>query len=140
MADCGLLFSRNEQTYPHGAPTLPQSRPLVKGIVFNLLEETIRQNYGEDTWDHLLDAAEADGVYTSLGNYPDQELLQLVQAAAARLGKPAPEIIRWFARQSLPLLAERFPSFFESHSTTRSFLLTLNDIIHSEVRKLYPGA
>jgi hypothetical protein len=29
---------------------------------------------------------------------------------------------------------------FERHSSTRTFVLTLNDIIHPEVRKLYPGA
>ena len=34
----------------------------------------------------------------------------------------------------------RYPAFFLGHTDTRSFLLTLNDIIHPEVRKLYPGA
>jgi hypothetical protein len=52
----------------------------MKGIVFNLLEEVVRRAYGEDTWDTLLEAAGLDGVYTSLGNYPHEELLQLVTA------------------------------------------------------------
>jgi hypothetical protein len=30
--------------------------------------------------------------------------------------------------------------FFETHRNARSFLLTLNHIIHPEVQKLYPGA
>ena len=38
------------------------------------------------------------------------------------------------------MLATRYPDFFTPHTDTRSFLLTLNDIIHPEVRKLYPGA
>ena len=38
------------------------------------------------------------------------------------------------------MMAERYPVFFEGHSTTRSFLVTLNDIIHPEVGKLYPDA
>ena len=29
----------------------------MKGIVFNLLEEVVRREYGEDTWDSLLEAA-----------------------------------------------------------------------------------
>ena len=38
------------------------------------------------------------------------------------------------------MLAERYPHFFTPHADARSFVLTLNDIIHPEVRKLYPGA
>ena len=38
------------------------------------------------------------------------------------------------------MLAERYPEFFSPHADVRSFLLTLNEIIHPEVRKLYPGA
>jgi hypothetical protein len=40
----------------------------------------------------------------------------------------------------MPLLAEKYPAFFTAPTSTRRFLLTLNDIIHPEVRKLYPGA
>ena len=53
---------------------------------------------------------------------------------------PAEDIIRWFGRNALPLLAKSYPKFFEPHDSTRPFVLTLNDIIHPEVRKLYPGA
>ncbi len=56
----------------------------MKGIIFNLVEEVVRNRYGEDTWDELLDAAGLDGAYTSLGSYPDEELLRLVAAAAHR--------------------------------------------------------
>jgi hypothetical protein len=38
------------------------------------------------------------------------------------------------------MLAERYPVFFAGHASALPFLLTLNDIIHVEVRKLYPGA
>jgi hypothetical protein len=112
----------------------------VKGIIFNLLADVVRQEHGEDTWDALLDAAHVDGSYTSLGNYPDEELVRLIAAASAVLQTPADALVRWFGRRALPLLAERYPGFFVAHTSTRSFLLTLNDIIHKEVRKLYPGA
>ena len=112
----------------------------MKGIVFNLLEQVVSRDLGDETWDVLLDDTGLDGAYTSLGSYPDEDLFALVGAASARLGKPADEIVRWFGREALPLLAASYPSFFEQHTSTRSFLLTLNDIIHPEVRKLYPGA
>lgn len=112
----------------------------MKGIVFNLLEEVVSHEHGEDAWDDLLSAAEVGGGYTSLGEYPDEDMLALVGAASAALGKPPDEVFRWFGRSALPLLAERYPEFFGPHDSARSFLLTLNDIIHPEVRKLYPGA
>ena len=112
----------------------------MKGIVFNLLEETVRREYGEETWDALLEAAQLDGVYTSLGNYSDHELTKLVAAASSALSLPPEAIVRWFGRSAVPLLFEKYSHFFESHRSVRSFLLTLNDIIHPEVRKIYPGA
>lgn len=112
----------------------------MKGVIFNLAEEVITDSYGEDTWDALLEAAGLDGSYTSLGNYPDEHLFRLVDAAASRLGVAGADVVRTLGEGALPLLAERYPFFFADHRSTRSFLLTLNEIIHSEVRKLYPGA
>lgn len=112
----------------------------MKGVVFNLLEEIVSEEYGEDTWDGFLEAAGVEGAYTSLGGYPDSELVSLVGAAASTLETPPDAVIRWFGRRALPLLAQRYPGFFAPHSSTRPFVLTLNDIIHPEVRKLYPGA
>lgn len=112
----------------------------MKGIVFNLLEECVRAAHGDNAWDALLDAAELDGAYTSLGSYPDDHLGRLVAAAASVQGVPENEILRWFGRGAIPRLAEKYPAFFRPHDSTLPFLLTLNKIIHAEVRKLYPGA
>ena len=96
--------------------------------------------YGEDLWDSLLSDAGLDGAYTSLGSYPDTQLVGLVKAASAALDLPGDVVIRQFGESALPLLAERYPGFFRGHATARSFLLTLNDVIHPEVHKLDPGA
>jgi hypothetical protein len=112
----------------------------MKGIVFNLVEEIVRQELGEKAWDDLLDAAQLDGAYTSLGSYPDQQLFQLVGAASKALNKSPDEIIRWVGVKALPMLARKYPQFFAEHKSTLPFVLTLNYIIHPEVRKIYPGA
>jgi hypothetical protein len=112
----------------------------VKGVVFNLLEQLVARDFGEDTWDALLEASELDGVYTSLGSYPDEDLAKLVDAASDALAMPTDEVVVWLGRNALPLFAERYPQLFAPHDSTRPFVLTLNDIIHPEVRKLYPGA
>jgi Haem-NO-binding len=112
----------------------------MKGVIFNLAEEVIVQSHGEDGWDALLDAAGLEGSYSSLGNYPDGELARLVKAASQLLQLTPQEVVRRLGEGALPLLAARYPGFFAGHASTRPFLLTLNDIIHAEVRKLYPGA
>ena len=112
----------------------------MKGVVFNLLEELVSAEHGADTWDDLLDDAGLDGAYTSLGSYDDAELGALVAAASARLAVPPQDVIRWLGRGAMPQFATSYPHFFTGHEGTRSFLLTLNDLIHPEVRKLYPGA
>jgi len=112
----------------------------MKGIVFTLLEEAVVKSFGEDTWDDLLESAHLDGAYTSLGTYPDQHFRALVIAAAAKLNMSERDIIRWSGHQMAPLMAQKYAEFFTAHDNTRSFLLTLNNVIHPEVRKLYPGA
>ncbi len=112
----------------------------MKGIVFNLLEEAVVNAHGPDVWDSLLDAAGLDGVYTSLGSYPDAEVMAIVAAASKALAVPPAQVLRWFGRAAMPMLAARYGHFFEPHAHARSFVTSVNDIIHPEVRKLYSGA
>lgn len=114
--------------------------PSMKGIIFNLLEDVVTAQYGEEAWDDLLDATGLTGAYTSLGSYPDAEIEKLVLASADALKMPPNEILRWFGRKAMPLLATRYPTFFNEHRTTLSFVLSVNEIIHPEIRKLYAGA
>jgi hypothetical protein len=117
-----------------------ESDGALKGIMFDLLEATVSATHGVNVWDDLLDATGLTGAYTTLGNYPDGELIALIGALAAHTGRSEPEALRWFGRSAMPLLAKAYPRFFAGHVDTRTFVGTLNDIIHPEVRKLYPGA
>jgi hypothetical protein len=112
----------------------------VKGIIFNLAEEVVSRAHGEDMWDEILDGAGVSGSYTSLGSYPDADLFAILTEAGRLLGADSQTMLRQVAEGAMPLLANRYPHFFEPHQDTCSFVLTLNDIIHPEVRKLYPGA
>ena len=137
-------FSQDLKTVA-GLPIAALSRASIhpecmKGIIFNLLEDVVIRNHGEDTWDQLLTATGLDGAYTSLGSYPDEQIQALVGAAAQMLGLTPFEVLRWFGQQAIPLLFDRYPGFFSSQASTRPFVLSVNSIIHPEVRKIYPGA
>lgn len=112
----------------------------MKGVVFNLLEEAVTREFGIDTWDALLDSAGLAGSYTSLGNYDDAEIVALVEAAAAALGLSRSQVLRWFGEKAMPILKDRYGAFFEKHGSSKDFVLSVNSMIHPEVRKLYSGA
>jgi hypothetical protein len=112
----------------------------MKGVIFNLLESVVVSEHGPDVWDALLERSGACGSYSALGIYPDAELLAIVDAASATTGASVPDLLRWFGERAIPRLRARYPDFFAGHTSTEPFLRSLNDVIHAEVRKLYPGA
>ena len=112
----------------------------MKGIMFDLLETTVSAAHGARVWDDLLEATGLTGAYTSLGNYPDRDLVALIRALAMHTGESEPAALRWFGRTAMPVLAAAYPEFFVHEDDIRTFVVALNDIIHPEVRKLYPGA
>lgn len=112
----------------------------MKGIIFNIVEEVVVDQFGQSTWEALLDATGSSGAYTSLGSYPDAELAALVDAAAQATGQDPRTVLHWIGAQALPKLQQRFPVFFTAADDARTFILSVNTIIHPEVRKLYSGA
>lgn len=112
----------------------------MKGVIFNLLEDAVTREHGLATWHDLLDDADLHGTWSSLGSYPDAEIVALVDTAAQRLDTTPNAVLRWFGRAAIPLLAERYEAFFMPHSSARPFIMGINEVIHPEVRKLYAGA
>ncbi len=112
----------------------------MKGIIFNVVEEVVAAAFGPDAWDGLINAAGVDGVYTSLGSYPDQQLYDIVGAACTTTGMAAPALLQVIGRNSMPRVFARYPHFFHNAPDARTFILGVNSIIHTEVRKLYAGA
>ena len=118
---------------------MTEEEPL-KGIVFNILQQVVSDEHGEEVWDDVLEEAESAGIYTAVGSYPDEELTSLVAVASEKLGTTPDNLVRDFGRRAIPHFAQRYPQFFDPHTDTKSFVLTLNEVIHPEVRKLFPGA
>ena len=112
----------------------------MKGVIYNLVESVVRSERGDDAWDDVIDESGVSGAYTSLGSYPDSDLVDIAGTVARHVGTDLSSVIRHVGHEGLSILAERYPEFFTPHDDVRSFLLTLNDIIHPEVRRLYPGA
>lgn len=115
----------------------------MKGVIFNQLEAMVGETFGIEAWDAILERATlktADGVFLSPMVYPDEDLFALVGAASELTGKPAGELVRAFGRYLFPKLAALAPFFLKPGMTAKSFLLSVDRVIHVEVRKLHSGA
>jgi hypothetical protein len=110
------------------------------GFIFNTLESVVCEQLGEDTWDELLEQTDNDGVFHSLGNYPDEQVVNLVVAAAKKLDKTPAEVLRWFGEHAIAEFYSKWPEIFQRFDNLFEYILSLNDIIHPQVKQLYPEA
>lgn len=115
----------------------------MKGVIFNELQKMVTEKYGPDAWDTILDETTLQtpsGAFLGPQTYPDQDLLALVATASRMTGIAVPELVRAFGRYLFADLAKLYPAFVPRGSTAKSFLTTVDRVIHVEVRKLHPGA
>jgi len=112
----------------------------MKGVIFNYLEQMVEEVFGLEVWDAILQKSGASGIYIATDTYDDQELMDLVKASHEISGIPVAELVRSFGEFMFPRFLRANPQFVSSNMTLKSFLLTVDRIIHVEVRKLHPGA
>ena len=114
----------------------------IKGVIFNLLEDFIAEGWGEQALDEILSDCplHTKEPFVGPGTYPDADLFSIAGAAARKLGVPLSDAVRAFGRYLVPKLLEKYPVFDQGHVDTKSFLQSVDGVIHVEVHKLMPKA
>jgi hypothetical protein len=112
----------------------------VKGIVFNIVEDVVDETLPDQSWDDAVEAAGVRGAYTSLGSYPDQDLVAIVGALSESTGLDVADVLRHAGRHGFAQLAMRHPDLLDGVGSLTELLEHLDDVIHPEVHKLYPDA
>lgn len=114
----------------------------MKGLVFTEFIEMIDDKFGFETSERLLEmsALPSRGVYTSVGTYDSQEMVTLVSNLAGLSGLPVADLLQNFGRHLFQRFLIAFPAFFEGIKSSVEFLPSVNEYVHVEVQKLYPGA
>lgn len=115
----------------------------MKGVVFNIFEAFVCEGWGEEAYETLLDACPLhtrSGTFIGPETYDDADMVLLVNTACEHFGVTGPNAMRTFGHFMLPELIGKYPSFVESHDNAKSFLQSVEDVIHVEVRKLFKGA
>ena len=113
----------------------------MKGIIFSLFNQLVEEKWSLEIWENLLDDVNpaSGGAYTSAGNYPDDELFALIGALSKKTNLSVEDLVTAYGRYLLGELAKLYSSFFEGVSA-KEFLMSIHNIIHVEVKKLYPDA
>ena len=114
----------------------------MKGIVFTELLDMVEDRFSADMVDDIIDDANvpSGGAYTAVGTYAHEEMVALVVALSKRSGIAVQDLVKAFGEHLFGVFVRGYPSFFEGVTDSFDFLAGIEDIIHSEVRKLYPDA
>lgn len=114
----------------------------MKGIVFTEFLEMVEALHDGDFVDDLIVTAGLphEGAYSAVGTYPHTEMVSLVVRYSTMTDAPVPSVLSGFGRHLFSRFAVLYPVFFENISCPLHFLGTIEDVIHVEVRKLYPDA
>ena len=110
----------------------------MKGVIFNILEEMVIEHKGMETWNNILEqVSTTDGIYTAADSYPDEQLFDLVEEVSKQISLPMEDVIGSFGEFMFNKLASRHPIFIEQSPDLKTFLKSIESVIHVEVRKLY---
>ena len=114
----------------------------MKGIVFTEFLEMVEDQFGFETADKIITDAELDseGVYTAVGTYDHTEMVQLVGNLSHESGLSIPQLLEAFGIHLFSQFASGYGHFFDGVTDAFTFLSSIENYIHIEVRKLYPDA
>jgi hypothetical protein len=105
------------------------------------LRRHVVTTFGADTWEALLvDVGTPGRLFTSLSDYPDQDVLALVGSASALLGVDGSEVLRGFGRSLVTDLLATYGSLVSATWTAFDLLEHTESTIHTVVRARNPSA
>ena len=114
----------------------------MKGVVFTEFMEMMDSRFGPELTERVLEAAHlpSGGIYTAVGTYDHTELLALVVQLSRETGLPGAQLVREFGHYLFGRFVKSYPRFFENVHSAFDFLEQVDNHVHVEVLKLYPGA
>lgn len=113
----------------------------MKGIIFTVFNKMVEEKFGLNVLENIINESNPPnkGAYTSGTNYPDNELISLILALSNQKKLSIDSLVFAFGQYLIFELHKKYPVFFEEKSL-KEFLISVDSIIHVEVKKIYPDA
>lgn len=116
----------------------------MKGIIFTEFLDMVDEQFGFEVTEHIIEEAKhqlsTGGSYSAVGTYPYDEIIALVHSLSQQSRLPVTHLIEVFGEYLLNQFAKKYTGFFSSANDTFTFLKSIDNHIHVEVKKLYPKA
>ena len=114
----------------------------MKGIVFTEFLEMVEDKFGFEAVDAMIanSGVPNNGVYTAVGTYDHQEMVQLITELSAQTKISISDLLQSYGEYLFVRFGQLYPAFLEKVDDSFTFLSSIENYIHKEVLKLYPDA
>jgi Haem-NO-binding len=114
----------------------------MKGLIFTEFLELVETCFGMEVADQVITKGcpfHTSG-FTSVGTYDHRDLLSMVGELSKVADVASRDLVFQFGKRMFGKFLEQHPEAFERVSSTFELLLSVEDVIHVEVRKINPEA
>ena len=114
----------------------------MRGIIFTSFLDFLETELGLIGSERIIIQAElsSGGAYTTVGFYDYKELLQLITLSSPALNATPNKVSQKFGAYLFHTLAASSPQYFDGKKSCMELFEMINDVIHTEVKSLYPEA
>ena len=114
----------------------------MKGVIFTELVSYMETVHGIAFADTVISESRLpnDGAFTSVGNYPSQHALTMVEVAARLSGSDGAVMCQDYGSWLFGRFRALFPAIMANYPTAEALLMHVGSHIHEEVCVLYPDA
>lgn len=114
----------------------------MKGVIFTELINFIEMRFGSAFVEEVIEEANLPngGAFTTVGNYPGQQAIDLATVAARLSGTNGHALCDDYGAWLFDRFGELFPAIMAGYADAESLLMHIGSHIHYEVCVLYPDA
>lgn len=114
----------------------------MKGLIFTEFLNMVEETFSLELTEKIISASHLStgGSYTTVGTYDHHEFLRMVTHLSEATGIPISELQIAYGKYLFKSFIKRYSHFISKTKSTFDLLISVNDYIHVEVRKLYPDA
>ncbi|MBT3984637.1 MAG: hypothetical protein HOE90_24990 [Bacteriovoracaceae bacterium] len=114
----------------------------MKGLIFNQFEKFVNEKFESDYFEKILIDCKFNPAdpFVGPGTYPFASLVKMLEFVVNDRSVELDDVLRDFGQHIFPKLYEVSRSFEVEFTDCKSFLHSVEEIIHVEVKKLYEGS
>jgi predicted hydrocarbon binding protein len=114
----------------------------MRGIVVSGLEDYICSKVGLNQWHTAIDVCldKDKQIITAAEYYDDEKVLQIITVLTEQLNEPVTDFITDFGKHLFETLKNFYSFLLEDIDSFDSLLMSLDQVIHSNVKKVHPDA